>query len=81
MPSFFTLGKTRIRTLLVKRFERITAKTIAVAAMPKVWSQKKVKVYRETVLLNFPLNCSKCKRETEIGVLKYKIVVSDEPDA
>ena len=32
-------------------------------------------------LLNFPLYCNKCKKETKLGVIKFKIVVSDEPDA
>lgn len=38
-------------------------------------------IYEDTVLLNFPLYCTKCKKETKLGVIKFKIVVSDEPDA
>ena len=41
----------------------------------------KTKVYPDTVLLNFPLFCSKCKREAKVNVVKLKMVVSEEPDA
>jgi len=44
-------------------------------------SKTKTKVYPDTVLLNFPLFCPKCKRETKINVVKLKMVISDEPDA
>lgn len=33
-----------------------------------------VKIYEDTVLLNFPLQCPKCKRETQIDVVKLKMV-------
>ena len=48
---------------------------------PKCGARTKIKIYEDTVLLNFPLYCTKCKEETKLGVIKYKIVVSDEPDA
>lgn len=35
----------------------------------------------DTVLLNFPLYCRKCKRETLIAVQQQKITVIKEPDA
>lgn len=35
----------------------------------------------DTVLLNFPLYCPKCKQETLITVQQQKIVVIKEPDA
>lgn len=38
------------------------------------------KVYKETVLLNFPLYCPKCKTETIVHVVKLKMVLSTEPD-
>ena len=41
----------------------------------------KIKVYEDTVLLNFPLFCPKCKRQTIINVVKMKMVISEEPDA
>ena len=48
---------------------------------PKCRARSKIKIYEDTVLLNFPLYCNKCKQETKLGVIKFKIVVSDEPDA
>ena len=44
-------------------------------------SKTKTKVYPETVLINFPLFCPKCKRETKVNVVQLKMVISDEPDA
>lgn len=48
---------------------------------PKCEARTKIKINEDTVLLNFPLYCTKCKEETKLGVIKFKIVVSDEPDA
>ena len=48
---------------------------------PQCGNRTKTKIYEDTVLLHFPLYCAHCKKETVIGVLKYNIVVSDEPDA
>ena len=48
---------------------------------PKCGARSRIKIYDDTVLLNFPLYCTKCKHETKLGVIKLKIVVSDEPDA
>lgn len=36
----------------------------------------RTKVYEDTVLVRFPLFCPKCKRETRIDVVKFKMVVS-----
>ena len=41
----------------------------------------RTKVYEDTILVNFPLYCPKCKKEIRINVVKLKMVVSDEPDA
>lgn len=41
----------------------------------------RTKVYRDTVLLNFPLFCPKCKKEIRVNVVKLKMILSDEPDA
>ena len=41
----------------------------------------RTKVYEDTVLLNFPLYCPKCKKEIRVNVVKLKMVLSDEPDA
>ena len=35
----------------------------------------------DTVLLNFPLYCPKCKQETLIEIRQQKITVIKEPDA
>ena len=39
------------------------------------------KMRKDTVLLNFPLYCPKCKQETLIEVQQQKIAVIKEPDA
>ena len=36
-----------------------------------------VKVFEDTVLLNFPLTCPCCKQETIINVVKLKLVPSE----
>jgi len=36
-----------------------------------------VKVFEETVLLNFPLSCPHCKQKTIINVVKLKLVPSE----
>ena len=40
-----------------------------------------VKVFEDTVLLNFPLYCPSCKNETIINVVKLKMVPGKEPGA
>ena len=35
------------------------------------------KVYQDTVLVNFPLYCPRCKKETLIDVVKLKMVISN----
>ena len=44
-------------------------------------SKTRVKLYEDTVLINFPLFCPWCKKETVINVIKLKMVISKEPDA
>ena len=39
------------------------------------------KMREDTVLLNFPIYCPKCKQETLIEVQQPKITVIKEPDA
>ena len=41
----------------------------------------RTKVCKDSVLLNFPLYCPKCKREAIVNIVKLKMVVSKEPDA
>lgn len=44
-------------------------------------NKTRIKVFEDTVLINFPLFCPWCKKETVINVIKLKMVISDEPDA
>lgn len=39
------------------------------------------KVREDTVLINFPLYCPKCKQETLINLQQFHISVIKEPDA
>ena len=39
------------------------------------------KVYKCTVLLNFPLYCPKCKKESIVNVVQMRMKVIKEPDA
>lgn len=41
----------------------------------------RVKVNENTILVNFPLYCPKCKREIKIDVVKLRMIFSNEPDA
>ena len=54
---------------------------ICMDTMPKLQQRTKTKVYEDTVLLNFPLFCPKCKKETRVNVVKLKMTISNEPDA
>ena len=47
---------------------------------PVCGGRTRIKVYSDTVLLNFPLYCPKCKNETIINIVKLKMVISVEPD-
>ena len=40
----------------------------------------RTKVYSDTAMFNFPLYCPKCKKETKIDVLQFKMAISKEPD-
>ena len=48
---------------------------------PVCGGKTRTKVYEDTVLINFPLYCPKCKTEIRINVVHLKMVKSDEPDA
>lgn len=45
---------------------------------PKCGTKTDIKLYEDTVLLNFPLCCPECEKETKLGVIKFKIVVTEE---
>ena len=48
---------------------------------PHCNGKTRTKVYSDTVLLNFPLYCPKCKKEFQIHVVQLKMISYDEPDA
>ena len=48
---------------------------------PSCGNKTRIKVYEDTVLLNFPLYCPKCKVETKVNIVKLKMVLCKEPDA
>ena len=43
-------------------------------------SKTRIKVYKDTVLLNFPLFCPKCKQEHNVSIIRMKMVINDEPE-
>lgn len=45
---------------------------------PLCGGKTNVKAYPETVLLNFPLYCPECMRETKVNFVQMKMVVSEE---
>lgn len=44
-------------------------------------SKTRIKARADTLLINFPLFCPKCKHETLIDVNNLKLTVLSEPDA
>lgn len=43
-------------------------------------AKTRTKVQQNTVLLNFPLFCPRCKKTIRIGVINLKLVVTDEAE-
>ncbi len=43
---------------------------------PICGGKTRTKVYKSTVLINFPLFCPRCKKETYIDVVQLKMVLS-----
>ena len=43
---------------------------------PHCGSKTRTKVYKDTVLVKFPLYCYECKKETKIDVIQLKMVLS-----
>lgn len=43
---------------------------------PVCGSKTRVRVYWDTVLVHFPLYCAKCKTETRVDVVQFKMVPS-----
>lgn len=42
---------------------------------PICGGKTRAKVYEDTVLVNFPLYCPKCKREFKVDLVKLRMVV------
>jgi len=58
-------------------FEKISESTWI--HCPVCNNKTRTKVNGNTVLINFPLFCPKCKREFMIDVVQMKMVMSKEP--
>ncbi len=48
---------------------------------PVCQSKTRLKLREDTILVNFPLYCPKCKQETLINVTKMNMSIIKEPDA
>lgn len=48
---------------------------------PNCGNKTRDRLREDTILMNYPLYCPKCKRETLINVKKLQIIVIKEPDA
>ena len=44
---------------------------------PVCGGKTRIKIFKETVLLNFPLYCPHCKKETIVGVLNLRMVITE----
>lgn len=47
---------------------------------PVCGSKTRNKIREDTVLINYPLYCPKCRQETLIEVKKLQVIVITEPD-
>lgn len=45
---------------------------------PMCHSKTRIKVCADTVLLNFPLYCPKCKETHQVSIVKLKMVLTDK---
>ena len=48
---------------------------------PVCGSKSRNRIREDTVLLNYPLYCPKCKQETLVDVKKLQVTIIKEPDA
>ncbi|QAT60998.1 conjugal transfer protein [Acidilutibacter cellobiosedens] len=48
---------------------------------PVCGNKTRTKVRSNTILINFPLYCPKCKQERTVNVQQFKVKVIKEPDA
>lgn len=44
-------------------------------------NKTRIKIRKDTELINFPLYCPKCRKESLINVKKQKVSIAKEPDA
>ncbi|NBH13038.1 conjugal transfer protein [Lachnospiraceae bacterium] len=47
---------------------------------PVCRSKTRDRIREDTILINYPLYCPKCKQETLIEILNLKVTVITEPD-
>ena len=47
---------------------------------PICGQKTRTKIFRKSVMIDFPLYCQRCKQETIINVFQFKISLSNEPD-
>ncbi|MEH2942588.1 cysteine-rich KTR domain-containing protein [Lachnospiraceae bacterium KK002] len=47
---------------------------------PNCGNKTRDRLREDTILMNYPLYCPKCKRETLINAKKLQIIVITEPD-
>ena len=48
---------------------------------PVCGNRTRTQIRMDTILLNFPLFCPKCKREEVVNIQKSKLTIIKEPDA
>ena len=48
---------------------------------PICQGKTRTKVQEETVLINFPLYCPKCRKEVLVNVVQLKMIVCDKQEA
>lgn len=49
----------------------------ALIPCPQCHKRTEIKIYSDTVLLNFPLWCPICKKEIKINVIKMKMTLGE----
>jgi len=56
-------------------------KTMSWILCPICQNKTRSKIRQDTILINFPLYCPKCKQEKLIDLKQMKITINKEPDA
>ena len=73
MVGFEKEPKRKVREKTAKHSRRIQC--------PECGKKTKTHIYEDTILLRFPLYCSKCSKEFIVDVMKFNMIISAEPDA